>query len=389
MTSQCSSPVLAGIKIIDLTSYVFGPFATMILSDLGAEVIKIEAPGYGDMMRYAGESPSGDMGPIFLSLNRNKKSVQLNLQAPDDLDDLKQMLREADVFVHNVRASGLKRLGLDFESISTINQDIIFVQCSGFGAGGSYESLQAFDDIIQGVAGFTHLHQKRFGRRPEFSPSHIADKTAGLFAVYATLAALLNRGRVSGPQFVEVPMFETFAFFNLVENLFGETFIPERGEMGYDRSIELYRTPYPTKDGYISVVPPSEEKWEEFLSLGGQANAFQRAGLRTHEERMSNIDQLLEVIFAATRTKTTAEWMHELAQSAIPAMKCNTLNDVLSDQHLQDVGFFETTTHPDIGQIRSMRHPVRFSGFPLNTKSVAPRLGEHNNFVDHKRSYEK
>jgi len=376
--SEKRSGPLAGIKIIDMSSVVFGPLATLIFADLGAEVIKIETHQQardGDMMRYAGKSPTGDLGPIYMNLNRNKKSVRLNAKTEEGKQALTALLRDADVFFHNVRLAGMERLGFDYESVKAINPEIIYVHCAGFGAEGPYANRQAYDDLIQGAAGYADLARMRSGEEPNYAPSVIADKTVGLFATYATLAALFHKERTGKGQFVAVPMLESFTFFNMVENLYGETFLPGNGRMAYTRSINANRKPYKTKDGYIGLVPYSDSQWERFFEMGGRTGVFDDPRFSTYEARTENITDLYAIIGEVAQLKTTDEWLEVLDAENIPAMRFNKLSDVLTDPHLEAVNFFEEREHPDAGPYRSMRHPVSFSETPADFVCHPPRLG--------------
>lgn len=369
---------LAGLKVVDMSSVVLGPFATLIFGDLGGDVVKIEtgqSGKAGDVMRYAGASPTGDLGPIFTALNRNKKSIQLNVKEQTGKDALAALLKDADVFFHNVRLAGMDRLGFGYEDVKAINPNIIYVHCAGFGQGGAYEHRQAYDDLIQGASGFAALNAMRSGGAPEYAPALVADKTVGLFAAYATLAALLHREKTGQGQFVQVPMLECFTFFNMVENLYGETFIPGNGRLAYSRSINANRKPYPTKDGYIGLVPYSDEQWELFFKLGNREDVFQDPRFSTYQARTENIGALYALINEVAATKTTDEWLTLLDEANIPAMRYNEMADVLDDPHLKDVGFFIERIHKDAGAYRSMRHPVLFSDSPADIRSDPPTLG--------------
>ena len=378
MSDTPATGPLNGIKIVDMSSVVLGPFSTLILADLGAEVIKIEAGQTGksgDIMRYAGTSPTGDLGPIFTSLNRNKKSVQLDAKTEEGKKALTALLKDADVFFHNVRLAGMSRLGFDYDAVKAINPEIVYVHCAGFGVGGPYEHRQAYDDLIQGASGYSHLAAMRTGGRPDYAPSLIADKVVGLFGVYATLAALFHRERTGKGQFVQVPMLETFTFFHMVENLYGETFLPGNGKMAYSRSINANRRPYPTKDGYIGLVPYSDDQWEYFFEIGGKKGVFEDPRFSTYSARTENIGELYALIEEISATKTTDEWLELMDEANIPAMRFNTQTEVLKDEHLAAVDFFQELEHPEAGKYRSMRHPVHFSETPANTRLHPPTLG--------------
>ncbi len=369
---------LAGVKIVDMSSVILGPMATLIFGDLGANVTKIETfqqARDGDLMRYAGDSPTGDLGPIYMNLNRNKRSVRLNAKTEEGAKVLTEMLKNADVFFHNIRLAGIERLGFGYEAVKAINPNIVYVHCAGFGADGPYASRQAYDDLIQGAAGYADLGRLRSGEEPTYAPSVIADKTVGLFAAYATLAALYHRERTGQGQFVSVPMLESFTFFNMVENLYGETFLPGNGKMAYTRSINANRKPYKTKDGYIGLVPYSDKQWARFFELGGREGVFEDPRFASYEARTEHITELYAIIGEVALLKTTDEWLALMDAENIPAMRFNRLQDVLTDPHLEAVNFFETREHPEAGPYRSMKHPVHFSETPADFSLHPPRLG--------------
>jgi crotonobetainyl-CoA:carnitine CoA-transferase CaiB-like acyl-CoA transferase len=368
---------LKGIKVVDMATVVLGPFATVNLADLGAEVIKIEnSEGNtpGDMMRHAGDSPTRQHGPIFAALNRNKKAINLNIKVPQDKAVLEALLQQADVFIHNVRMAGIERLGFGYERVKAINPDIVYVHCAGFGAGGAYGERQAYDDLIQAASGFAALSEQRDGGRPTYAPSLVADKVSGLFAANATMAALLARAAGQGGQFVQVPMFECFTWFHMVENLWGETFVPGNGRMGYTRSVNPRRRPYPTKDSFIAIVPYNDRQWAKFFELGGRPGVFDDPRFSSYQERTKHTSALYALIEEVSATRTTAEWLDLLAEHDIPAMKYNRMADVLVDPHLADVAFFEQHESPDIGTYRSMKHPVRYAGTPVTNYAHPPML---------------
>lgn len=372
---------LAGVRILDMSSVVLGPFATMLLADMGADVIKVENEHGnlpGDLMRYAGESPTGDLGPIFMSLNRGKSAVTINGKTEKGMRQLKTLLGEADVFFHNVRMAGMERLGLGYEAVKEIRPDIVYVHCAGFGRGGSYAKRQAYDDLVQAASGYADLYRQRSGGDPAYAPSLIADKTVGLFATYATIAALFHRERTGEGQFVQVPMFESFTFFNMVENLYGETFVPGNGKLGYTRSINPRRRPYPTADGYIAIVPYADRQWERFFEIGGRPGVFQDPRFATYEQRTQHTGELYAIIEEVAATKTTDEWMKLLDAEDIPAMRFNSIGDVLEDPHMQAADFFERREHPEAGEYRTMRHPVGFGSTPAGSRGHPRRLGGDN-----------
>ncbi|WP_417612760.1 CaiB/BaiF CoA transferase family protein [Parasphingorhabdus sp.] len=376
---------LKGLKIVDMSTVVLGPFATLNFADMGADVIKIEngeGKFGGDMMRHAGDNPTGDLGPIFTSLNRNKKSITLNGKNADDKAVILELLKHADVFFHNVRLAGMERLGLDYESVKAVNPGIVYVHCAGFGQGGEYEKRQAYDDLIQCASGFASLFEMRGDSgRPLYMPSLVADKTIGLFAVNATLAAMYHKEKTGEGQFVQVPMFEAFTWFNMVENLWGETFIPGNGKLAYTRSINANRKPYPTKDGYIGLVPYNDAQWRKFFELGGKPGVFDEPRFSDYSQRTKNITALYALIEEIAATKTTDEWLPLLDEHNIPAMRYNKMEDVLTDPHLQQVGFWQEREGEKIGKYRTIKHPVHYSASPANIYADPPTLGADNDEI--------
>ena len=371
---------LSGVRIIDMSSVVLGPFATLILADLGAEVIKIETES-GDIMRHAGRAPVKGMGPIFTTLNRNKQSIVLDAKTPEGKAALTELLKTADVFFHNVRMAGMERLGFDYEAVKAIKPDILYVHCAGYGKGGPYETRQAYDDLIQVASGFAELNQLRDGGDPAYVPSLVADKTVGLFATYATLAGLFHRERTGEGQFVQIPMLESFTFFHLVENLYGETWLPGGGRMAYTRSVNPRRKPYPTLDGYIGIVPYSDDQWRQFFEIGGRPGVFEDPRFADYQSRTEHVAELYALIEEVAATKTTDDWLKLLSDAQIPAMRFNTGQDVLQDPHMMAVKFFEERQHSGGASYRSMKHPVSFSQTPASVRSEPQTLGQDTEIV--------
>lgn len=374
---------LDGITVVDMSSVVFGPFATVMLADLGADVIKIEQPGGGgEIMRRAGRAPEPGMGPIFMALNRNKRSVTLDVATAAGQEALRRLLADADIFFHNVRMAGMERLGFGYEAVRAIREDILYVHCAGFGSDGPYAQRQAYDDLIQGASGFADLARKRAGGgEPEYAPSLIADKTSGLYALSSTLAGLYHRERTGEGQFIQVPMLEAFTHFHMVENLYGATWpeLPEEAAygMGYTRSVNPRRKPYPTLDGWIGIVPYSDAQWVRFFELGGRPGVFDDPRFADYATRTEHIGELYALIEEVTATRTTDEWVALLAAENIPGMRFNTNEEVLTDEHLTAIGFFLEREAPGLGRYRTLKPPVHYSATPASVRSDPPRFGEH------------
>lgn len=387
---EAAAGPLAGLRVVDMTSVLFGPYTSQIMGDLGADVIKVEAPGSradngGDIFRYTGKpAHTPAMGPIFMHYNRNKRSVLLDLKTEEGREAMRRLLAGADVFITNVRMGGLAKLGFDYAGVKALRPDIIYVHCAGYGSDGPYASKQAYDDLIQAAAGGTDLMSRVDGDpSPRYQPSLIADKSSGLFGAYATMAALFHRQKTGEGQFVEVPMFECFSYFNMTENLYGHTFDPPTGDFGYSRVFNPNRKPYPTKDGHLAILPYSDAQWDDFFEIGGMPPGTFTKNPRyaTYAMRTQHIGEIYAMIEGVARTKTTDEWVTALTARNVPCMKVNRLNEVMDDEHLDAVGFFEKRQHPSEGAYVSLRHPVRFSATPASVRRDPPRLGEHTDEV--------
>jgi len=371
-------PMLEGIRIIDLSTVVFGPYAAQMLADLGADVIKIEPPS-GDQYRMAGKpAKTPGMGACHMTINRGKRSVVLDLKQADDQAFMRDLLKSADVFIHNVRTEAIGRLGFGYEAVRALKPDIIYVHCVGFGSEGPYAGLQAYDDVIQAGTGATTLAGRVDGDpRPRYIPSLIADKVAGLHGAYAMLGALVHKLRTGEGQAVEVPMFESFAHFMLEEHLCGGTFDPPTGPLGYPRQLDPNRQPFPTADGWISIVPYTDESLARIFHLLGKPEILDEERFSTPRGRGANISALYQAIGQLTPARTTAAWMDLLRAAQIPALPVRDLQDVPNDPHLRASGFFTERVHPTEGAYLDMRPPVRFGAAYVRRDDGAPLLGQH------------
>eukprot|EP00903_Cladosiphon_okamuranus_P003380 g3378.t1 len=375
-------PMLEGVKVVDLTSVVFGPYSTQILADFGAEVVKVE-PKIGDAFRYSQKpAKSRGMSPGHMSLNRGKKSVVLNLKAEEDAEIMREMIKDCDIFIHNVRDKAIKRLGLGYDDVKAINPEIIYVHCVGFGSGGPYSDLQAYDDVIQAATGTTSLLSRVDGNpEPRFFPSLIADKVAGLNGAYATLAAVIHKLRTGKGQFVEVPMFEAFAHFMLKEHLAGKTFDPPNGTACYSRQVDPRRQPFETADGYIVIVPYTNESWDAVYDVLGAPEFLQQEQFQTPIGRVKNQDALYEGIKSRTPTRTTGEWLEALRARNIPCMPVRDIEDILDDPHLTESGFLNRREHPTEGAYYELSEASRYSDWSPEPAGPAPTIGAHNDEI--------
>ena len=375
--------MLEGVKVLDLTSVVFGPLCTQILADFGAEVIKVETPGSGDSFRWSGRAVNTKgMSGGFMTINRGKRSIALNLKSPDDNATMNDLLREVDVFVLNVRGKAVERLGLDYESVRAINPEIIYVHCVGFGQEGPYADLQAYDDVIQAASGTATLLPRVDGDpRARYLPSLIADKVAGLHAAYATLAAIIHKLRTGRGQRVEVPMFEAFTKFMLLEHLGGLVFDPPNGPVCYDRQIDPDRQPFPTSDGFISIVAYTDEAWPTVFELLGNPAFLEDERFANRSLRARNLAALYQEMARLTPNFTTAELLAKCHDAQIPAQAVRDIGDIMDDPHLSATGFFERQLHPTEGAYFSMSSPLAFSDYRPANLDHAPKIGEHGDHI--------
>jgi crotonobetainyl-CoA:carnitine CoA-transferase CaiB-like acyl-CoA transferase len=372
-------PQLAGIKVVDLTTVVFGPYCTQILADLGAEVIKVETPGFGDAFRWSAEAAqTPGMAPGFMAVNRGKRSIALDLKSDADRAVMLDLLSDADLFVVNVRGKALERLGLDYESIRALNSRLIYVHCVGFGQTGPYADLQAYDDVIQAATGTTTLLPRVDGDpRPRYLPSLIADKVAGLHAAYGAMAALYHREKSGAGQYLEVPMFEAFSSFMMLEHLGGQTFDPPVGPVGYARQVDPYRQPFPTKDGAISIVMYSYDAWDRIFAVLGEPEFIAQERFSVRGGRAVHQDALYIRIAELTPQFTTAELQARCDAVQLPAQAVRDLSEVLSDPHLNAVGFFQRREHPSEGAYFEQAQPVRFADAAETPARMPPQIDEH------------
>jgi crotonobetainyl-CoA:carnitine CoA-transferase CaiB-like acyl-CoA transferase len=378
---------LKGVRILDMTSVVFGAYATQMLGDLGADVIKVEFPGGrrgagGDIMRWAGHPPKGapkDLGPIFMTINRNKRSMSLDLRDEASMTALRRLIKTCDVFAVSVRYDGLTRLGLDYEAVKAIRPDIVYVHGVGYGSDGPSAGEPAYDDLIQSACGMADLLSRADGdSTPRLIPSLVADKVSGHFMAQAILAALFHHARTGEGQFVETPMLECMTSFNLAEHFFGHVYDPPTGPWAYTRVANPERKPFATKDGHIGLLPYTDKQWDQFFEVAGWGETFGKdPRFSDYATRGRHIRELYGLVEQVTVTRTTDEWLALLKPLQIPVARMNRLDELQADPHLAAVDMFQRYEHPDAGAYFNLRPPVRYSRTPATIRRHPPRMGEH------------
>ncbi len=368
---------LKGVKVVDMSMVLMGPYATQMLGDYGADVIKIEPPE-GDVTRQIGPMRGPGMGPMFLNANRNKRSICLDLKKDAGRDVLLKLMADADVLVYNVRPQAMARLKLGYEVVSAINPRIVYAGVFGFGQDGCYAAKPAYDDLIQGGSGLSYLMARAGDDTPRYVPNAIVDRVVGLVAVGAILASVVHRDRTGKGQRVDIPMFETMTGFVLGDHLGGLTFEPPLDQGGYARQMSRERRPYRTRDSYISVIVYNDKQWRNFFKATGRADLAADPRFASIASRLANVDFVYTELGRIFLTRTTDEWIKLLAEADVPSMPMHDLQGVVDDPHLASANFFSIVDHPSEGKIRNMRPAATWSDTPVEISHLAPRHGEHS-----------
>ena len=371
---------LDGVRILDLTTVVMGPYATQLLADLGADVVKVEPPE-GDVMRYNAPMRSPGMGHIFMNANRNKRSVVLDLKNDAGRAACLAIARSADVLVYNIRPQAMARLKLGYEDLRAVNPRLLYVGAFGYSQRGPYAAKAAYDDLIQGAVGLPWLFREAGGAAPRYLPAIVADRATGLQVANVVCAGLYWREKSGRGQRIDVPMFESLLPLVLGEHLAGETNVPPQGGLGYGRMLAKGRRPYETRDGYVCVLVYNDKQWRAFFELIGRPELQQDPKYATQEARSLDYEGAYALVAGEMKKRTTSEWIAALEAADIPVQRMNSLADIVADPHLAAIGYFREVEHPSEGRIRAMAVPSEWSESPPGYRRHAPRLGEHTREV--------
>lgn len=372
---------LEGLRILDMTSVLMGPFATQLLADMGADVIKVESPE-GDTVRHLGPMRNPGMSAGFLHVNRNKRSIVLDLKNEGARESLLELARTVDVFVSNVRPAALARLGLSYEDFTRVNPSIIYMTLVGYGQKGPYAARAAYDDMIQAVCAIPSLIAQVGDGVPRYVPLAMVDRIVGQAAATAILAATIHKMKTGEGQSVEIPMFETMVPYVMSEHMAGHTYVPPAGETGYKRLLAPSRQAYATADGHVCTVLYNTQHWRSFFELVGAGEKYRLdPRVATIAARTHHISELYAEVASYLRTKPTAYWLQELTRLDIPVMPLHTLESLLQDPHLEAVGFFKKTVHPTEGALVEMSGLGTWSRTPPVMARPVPLLGEHTDEV--------
>ena len=367
---------LAGVRVLDLTSVLMGPYATQIFADLGADVIKIEGPT-GDTTRAIPPGPDDTRGAMFLNVNRGKRSLALDLKQPAAREAVLRLAASADVFIHSMRAQAIARLGLDYAALKAANPRIVYANLYGYSRRGPYRDYPAYDDIVQAASGIVDLQARLSGGEPTYAANVIADKVSGLTGAYAVIAALFARERTGLGQEVEVPMFETMVSFAAVEHLCGALFSPPLGPPEYPRATSPSRRPYRTADGHVGVMIYNDTQWQAFFRELGDPEWSRDPMFASMRSRTENITAVLARVAEVLATRGTAEWMALFRRAEIPATPIASLSDLLHDPHLEATGFWEEH-ETEAGTLSFPGIPTAVSATPGAIGDPGPRLGADN-----------
>ncbi|MDO8942738.1 MAG: CoA transferase [Desulfobacterales bacterium] len=377
---RSAAPPLRGIRVLDLSSVMMGPFAARLMGDMGADVIKVEPPT-GDTVRGVGPMGQKGMGPFYMHANRNKRSIVLDIKNPQGKDAMLRLVKASDILLYNVRPQAMERLGLGYEDLRLINPGLIYIGTYGFGQEGLYAKRPAFDDLIQGLSGIPSLVAQSSDGVPRYVPLAVIDRYVGVYSVNAALGALVHKLRTGVGQSIEVPMFEVATEMTLGDHMFGQSYDPPQGPPGYPRSLSPDRHPFATKDGFVCVMAYTDRQWASFFSLIDHPELASDPRFSTMSARTVHSNELNLMLKHALAQQTTARWLEALEKLDIPVTQLHDLYSLPEDPHLRSVGFFQWHDDPTVGRFRDMRPPTRWSETPPEVRCLAPRLGQHSEEV--------
>jgi crotonobetainyl-CoA:carnitine CoA-transferase CaiB-like acyl-CoA transferase len=364
------------MRVVELATVIMAPYAGQILGDLGADVIKVEH-GPLDSSRLMGGGATRGLSGVALNLHRNKRSIALDVKSVRGATVLRALLATADVFITNLRPAPLARLGLRYEDLAETMPRLVYCESHGFASGTDEENAPVYDDIIQALTGLPSLNHDVLGVTA-FVPSLIGDKITGVMISNAVLAALVHRERTGEGQKVEIPMFDTVLSFNLVEHLAGAAIPGTRA--GYSRIMSSHRGPHQTADGYVAIMPYTDDHWTALFEAVERTDMMERPWFAEHGARLSDADRVFQDLAEIVIERTTAEWLELCARLGIPAAPVPTIDEIVGDSALHR-GVLREESHPLVGAYRHIESPMKFSSTPTSLRRPAPLVGEQTDEI--------
>jgi crotonobetainyl-CoA:carnitine CoA-transferase CaiB-like acyl-CoA transferase len=367
---------LSGVRVIDLTSVVSGPFATMFLADQGADVIKVEPPG-GDITRRSRQSvdPTGQFSALFISTNRGKRSLSIDLKRPEGAEILRKLIARSDVLVQNFRPQVMDRLGLGEAAMRALNPRLIYVSISGAGDSGPYAEKRIYDPIIQGLSGFADVQAEAKTRRPQMIRTIVADKTTSVMTAQAVAAALYAREKTGQGQHIKLAMLDVMISYLWPEAMAQYTVVGQEATANDPNARpDLI---FPTRDGYMTVGTISDSEWNGFCRAAERPALATDKRFDTPGGRSVNAAERINLMAEILTERTTAEWLHRLDEADVPCAPVLRRGEVMHNEQVVARGLIAEFDHPGIGRVRQPKPAAEFAGTPSRTPSPAPAIGEH------------
>ncbi len=378
---------LSGVRVLDLSRVLAGPYCSMMLGDLGADVIKVERPGVGDETREWGPPEAGGEAAYYLCVNRNKRSITIDLKQPEGQEIVKKLAERSDILLENYKVGTLQRFGLGYNDIKKINPGIIYCSITGFGQYGPYKDRPGYDFIIQGMGGIMSITGEPDGPPMKVGVA-IVDITAGLFACSAILAALYNREKTGKGQYIDIALLDSVVAWlaNVGSNYLVSGEIPKRYGNAHPNIVPY--EPFKTKDGtYIALGVGNDRQWQEFCKIAGLEDIADDPRFATNPQRVIHREELIPIIAKKMLERTSEEWLSELEKHKIPCGPINTLDKVFSDPQVKAREMVVEVPHPTAGSVKLVASPMKLSDTPCRVDRHPPLLGEHTEEVLHELGY--
>ena len=376
---SCSSPAsgpLNDLKVLEISSVVMAPMAGRILAKLGANVVRVEPPS-GDIIRRAGACRNPGMTGAALSLGDGKRNIAIDLRDEFGQEEIRTLILAADVVVTNHLPNRRAAFGLDWGSVSELDASTILCTAQGFSSTSEKADVPAYDDTVQAASGTCDIYAK-VGGAPQYSPYLVGDKVSALTIVYSILAALYHRERTGEGQWVDVPMVDVLADFNLIEQLNDYTFSPPLGDAGWHRTLAPARKPHAATDGWICVLPYSDKQWADFVRLAETGDhQMKSVPLASSKDRNANLEGVQDIVAKYASTRSMEVITRECEEIGVPVHRVNTIESLVTDPYLRSRGTVDLIEHPTEGTIWQTTPNIGFSATPLRKTSPAGSVDQH------------